>query len=100
MTRAYRWSSSRKPTMDSLTRAPGSREDALPQMWHRIARASPLLPHPPKRPLVQNKPTKKAFSDMLEVLPRGASKGDGVATLLDHLGVDPARLMALGEPRR
>lgn len=34
---------------------------------------------------------------MLEVLPPGASKGKGVEILLAHLGIDPARLMALGE---
>lgn len=34
---------------------------------------------------------------MLEVLPPGASKGNGVEILLKHLGVDTAGLMALGE---
>lgn len=33
---------------------------------------------------------------MLEVLPQGESKGNGVQILLKHLGVDPTRLMALG----
>lgn len=39
----------------------------------------------------------QALRDMLEILPRGASKGKGVAKLLEHLGVDPARVMAMGE---
>lgn len=34
---------------------------------------------------------------MLEVLPPGASKGKGVEILLAHLGIDPVRLLALGE---
>ncbi|KXZ46767.1 hypothetical protein GPECTOR_41g732 [Gonium pectorale] len=38
-----------------------------------------------------------ALSGMLEVLPLGASKGAGLRWLLDHLGVDPANVMALGD---
>ncbi|PSC69494.1 haloacid dehalogenase-like hydrolase [Micractinium conductrix] len=38
-----------------------------------------------------------AISGMLEVLPLGASKGTGVAWLLDRLGVDPAACLALGD---
>jgi hydroxymethylpyrimidine pyrophosphatase-like HAD family hydrolase len=38
-----------------------------------------------------------AIPGMLEVLPLGASKGAGVAWLLDRLGVDPACVMALGD---
>ncbi|KXZ46768.1 hypothetical protein GPECTOR_41g733 [Gonium pectorale] len=38
-----------------------------------------------------------ALSGMLEVLPLGASKGAGLRWLLDHLGVDPAHVMALGD---
>eukprot|EP00955_Chlamydomonas_euryale_P116119 366399-Chlamydomonas_euryale.AAC.25 len=34
---------------------------------------------------------------MLEVLPLGASKGAGVAWLLEHLGLDASGLMALGD---
>lgn len=34
--------------------------------------------------------------DILEVLPAGASKGNGVEILLKHLGVDPGYVMALG----
>ena len=37
---------------------------------------------------------------MLEVLPPGTSKGKGVEVLLAHLGIDPMRLMALGERAR
>lgn len=37
---------------------------------------------------------------MLEVLPPGASKGNGVEILLKHLGVDPTRLVALGTYKR
>ncbi len=33
----------------------------------------------------------------MQVLPLGASKGAGVAWLLDHLGVDPRHVMALGD---
>jgi hypothetical protein len=32
-----------------------------------------------------------------QVLPLGASKGAGVSWLLDHLGMDPAGLLALGD---
>ncbi|CAM9138156.1 unnamed protein product, partial [Choristocarpus tenellus] len=39
----------------------------------------------------------QALSDMLEVLPLGASKGKGVAVLLEHLGIDPRHLMAMGD---
>ncbi|CAM9649886.1 unnamed protein product [Ectocarpus sp. 6 AP-2014] len=39
----------------------------------------------------------QALPDMLEVLPAGASKGHGVDVLLKHLGIDPVRLMALGD---
>lgn len=38
-----------------------------------------------------------ALSGMLEVLPLGASKGAGVAWLLDYLGMDPAGMLALGD---
>lgn len=38
-----------------------------------------------------------AIPGMLEVLPLGASKGAGVAWLLDRLGVDPSCVMALGD---
>lgn len=33
----------------------------------------------------------------LQVLPLGASKGAGVAWLLDRLGVDPSAVLALGD---
>jgi hydroxymethylpyrimidine pyrophosphatase-like HAD family hydrolase len=33
----------------------------------------------------------------VQVLPLGGSKGAGVAWLLDHLGVDPRHVMALGD---
>lgn len=38
-----------------------------------------------------------ALSGMLEVLPLGTSKGSGLSWLLDHMGVDPAHVMALGD---
>ncbi|GIL85379.1 hypothetical protein Vretimale_10672 [Volvox reticuliferus] len=38
-----------------------------------------------------------ALSGMLEVLPLGASKGAGLSWLLEHMGVDPAHVMALGD---
>ena len=38
-----------------------------------------------------------AISGMLEVLPQGASKGSGVQWLLQRLGIDPERCMALGD---
>ncbi len=34
---------------------------------------------------------------VLEVLPYGASKGAGLMRLLDELGIDPARVMAIGD---
>lgn len=39
----------------------------------------------------------KAIVGMLEVLPHGASKGEGVRKLLDHVGVDPERVVAFGD---
>jgi hydroxymethylpyrimidine pyrophosphatase-like HAD family hydrolase len=42
----------------------------------------------------QNAPTHWHWA---QVLPLGASKGSGVQWLLDHMGVDPAHVMALGE---
>ncbi|KIZ03474.1 hypothetical protein MNEG_4483 [Monoraphidium neglectum] len=38
-----------------------------------------------------------ALKGMLEVLPLGASKGEGVRWLLDHMGRDARHLMALGD---
>lgn len=38
-----------------------------------------------------------ALSGMLEILPLGASKGDGVRQLLDILGVAPSDVMAIGD---
>eukprot|EP00199_Chlamydomonas_sp_CCMP681_P002924 CAMPEP_0119104166 /NCGR_PEP_ID=MMETSP1180-20130426/2445_1 /TAXON_ID=3052 ORGANISM="Chlamydomonas cf sp, Strain CCMP681" /NCGR_SAMPLE_ID=MMETSP1180 /ASSEMBLY_ACC=CAM_ASM_000741 /LENGTH=308 /DNA_ID=CAMNT_0007088847 /DNA_START=132 /DNA_END=1058 /DNA_ORIENTATION=- len=38
-----------------------------------------------------------AINGVLEVLPFGASKGAGVAWLLERLGVDPQHVMALGD---
>lgn len=38
-----------------------------------------------------------ALSGMLEVLPVGASKGAGVQWLLNHLGISPSGLLALGD---
>jgi hydroxymethylpyrimidine pyrophosphatase-like HAD family hydrolase len=38
-----------------------------------------------------------AIIHWVQVLPLGASKGSGVQWLLDHMGVDPAHVMALGE---
>lgn len=38
-----------------------------------------------------------ALEGMLEVLPLGASKGSGVQWLLNHLGVSPEEVLALGK---
>ncbi|GAB4813524.1 hypothetical protein N2152v2_000570 [Parachlorella kessleri] len=38
-----------------------------------------------------------ALPGMLEILPLGASKGEGVSWLLNHLGVAPGDVMALGD---
>ncbi|KAG2497861.1 hypothetical protein HYH03_004127 [Edaphochlamys debaryana] len=38
-----------------------------------------------------------ALTGMLEVLPLGASKGEGLRWLLAHLGVEPQHVMALGD---
>lgn len=35
--------------------------------------------------------------DMLEIVPHGTSKGDGVKLLLDHLGATPKEVMAIGD---
>ena len=39
----------------------------------------------------------QAVDTMLEVLPRGASKGAGVSVLLEALGVPPAAVLAIGD---
>lgn len=39
----------------------------------------------------------QAVAEMLEVMPPGTSKGDGVQRLLDELGIDPAHVLALGD---
>ncbi|KAL7122000.1 hypothetical protein ACP275_01G018500 [Erythranthe tilingii] len=39
----------------------------------------------------------QAVPDMLEIVPPGTSKGSGVKILLDHLGVTPDEIMAIGD---
>lgn len=39
----------------------------------------------------------QAQPDMLEIVPPGTSKGSGVKLLLDHLGVSPKEIMAIGD---
>lgn len=39
----------------------------------------------------------QALPEMLEILPSGASKGDGVHMLLDHLGANVDEVMAIGD---
>jgi Cof subfamily protein (haloacid dehalogenase superfamily) len=39
----------------------------------------------------------QAVETMLEVLPLGASKGDGVKRLLDHIGISPEDTIAFGD---
>ncbi|KAI5669171.1 hypothetical protein M9H77_19024 [Catharanthus roseus] len=39
----------------------------------------------------------QAVADMLEIVPPGTSKGSGVKLLLDHLGVSPKEVMAIGD---
>ncbi|XP_047341022.1 endoribonuclease YBEY, chloroplastic [Impatiens glandulifera] len=39
----------------------------------------------------------QAVPDMLEIVPPGTSKGDGVKLLLDHLGVTANEIMAIGD---
>lgn len=39
----------------------------------------------------------QAQSDILEIVPPGTSKGSGVKILLDHLGVSPKEIMAIGD---
>ncbi|EOA28591.1 hypothetical protein CARUB_v10024811mg [Capsella rubella] len=39
----------------------------------------------------------QAQSDMLEIVPPGTSKGNGVKMLLNHLGVSPDEIMAIGD---
>ncbi|KFK32536.1 hypothetical protein AALP_AA6G255900 [Arabis alpina] len=39
----------------------------------------------------------QAQSDMLEIIPPGTSKGNGVKMLLNHLGVSPDEIMAIGD---
>ncbi|XP_020264919.1 uncharacterized protein LOC109840612 isoform X2 [Asparagus officinalis] len=39
----------------------------------------------------------QAQPDMLEIVPAGTSKGDGVRMLLDHLGISPKEVMAIGD---
>lgn len=39
----------------------------------------------------------QAVPDMLEIVPQGTSKGDGVKLLLDHLGATSKEVMAIGD---
>lgn len=39
----------------------------------------------------------QAQSDMLEIVPPGTSKGNGVKMLLNHLGASPSEIMAIGD---
>ncbi|GAB2284833.1 hypothetical protein Dimus_019286 [Dionaea muscipula] len=39
----------------------------------------------------------QAIPNMLEIVPRGTSKGDGVKMLLQHLGVSAEEVMAIGD---
>ncbi|KAL0906122.1 hypothetical protein M5K25_024587 [Dendrobium thyrsiflorum] len=39
----------------------------------------------------------QAVPDMLEIIPLGASKGNGVKLLLDHLGVSEKEVLAIGD---
>ncbi|KAH9617843.1 hypothetical protein KSS87_010719 [Heliosperma pusillum] len=39
----------------------------------------------------------QALPDMLELVPLGTSKGNGVKLLIDHLGVTPNEIMAIGD---
>jgi Cof subfamily protein (haloacid dehalogenase superfamily) len=39
----------------------------------------------------------QALTNSVEILPRGASKGVGVARLLQHLDIDPQRVLAIGD---
>ena len=39
----------------------------------------------------------QALINSVEILPHGASKGAGVAWLLSHLGIDPQRVLAMGD---
>ena len=39
----------------------------------------------------------QALPEMLEILPSGASKEDGVRKLLDHLGANIDEVMAIGD---
>ncbi|KAI8531028.1 hypothetical protein RHMOL_Rhmol11G0106000 [Rhododendron molle] len=39
----------------------------------------------------------QAVPDMLEIVPSGTSKGNGVRMLLDHLGASPEEIMAIGD---
>ncbi|KAJ0090292.1 hypothetical protein Patl1_12966 [Pistacia atlantica] len=39
----------------------------------------------------------QAVPDMLEIVPAGTSKGNGVRMLLDHLGISAKEIMAIGD---
>ncbi|PWA44475.1 hypothetical protein CTI12_AA528460 [Artemisia annua] len=41
--------------------------------------------------------TSQAQTDMLEIVPAGSSKGNGVRMLFDRLGVTPNEVMAIGD---
>lgn len=49
----------------------------------------------PVHPSVQNKP--QAVPNMLEIVPSGVNKWGGLQLLLDHLGLPPSALMAVGD---
>jgi Cof subfamily protein (haloacid dehalogenase superfamily) len=64
--------------MSQPERLPRAREDLTAQLDGQASLVSPL-------------------DYILEVLPPGASKGTGLRRLLDELGIDPARVMAIGD---
>lgn len=58
-----------------------------------LSRIRPLL----SASMQQSVSLTKAVAGMLEVLPYGSSKGEGVAVLLKHLGMSPKNVMAFGD---
>ena len=88
------------PTLSSEVGAPSLA--ALPFPVHKVILLAPEDVLGKVRPLLEratgsDASVTKAVKGMLEVLPEGANKGEGVQALLRHLGVAPSTVIAFGD---
>lgn len=88
------------PTLSSEVGAPSLA--ALPYPVHKVILLATEDVLGKVRPLLEgavgsDASVTKAVKGMLEVLPEGANKGEGVQALLRHLGVAPSEVIAFGD---